>query len=283
MMSRPAVVLPLLLVLAGCAALMRPASNRFAENLTSSILDQNDVETVRDGAPAYLLAVDGLIEGDPGNAALLLTGARLYGAYASAFVEDEARARRMWDRALGYARRALCSESSKQCDALERPFDDFVLSLEVVDRSDVPALYGFGAAWAGWVQAHSEDWGAVAEVPKIEALMRRVVDLDESYDHGGAHLYLGVLLTQRPASLGGQPEQGREHFERAIALSQGRNLMAKVLYARYYARLVFDRPLHDRLLREVLAADPQAPGLTLSNTLARGEARGLLDEADEYF
>jgi hypothetical protein len=283
MMSRPAVVLPFLLVLAGCAALMRPASNRFAENLTSSILDQNDVETVRDGAPAYLLAVDGLIEGDPGNAALLLTGARLYGAYASAFVEDEARAQRLWDRALGYARRALCSENSKQCGALERPFDDFVLSLEAVDRSDVPALYGFGAAWAGWVQAHSEEWGAVAEVPKIEALMRRVVDLDESYDHGGAHLYLGVLLTQRPASLGGQPEQGREHFERAIALSQGRNLMAKVFYARSYARLVFDRPLHDRLLREVLAADPQAPGLTLSNTLARGEARGLLDEADEYF
>ena len=283
MMSRSAVVLLLLLMLAGCAALMRPASTRFAENLTSSILDQNDVETVRDGAPAYLLAVDGLIEGDPGNAALLLTGARLYGAYASAFVEDEARAQRLWDRALGYARRALCSDNSKQCDALERPFDDFVLSLEAVDRSDVPALYGFGAAWAGWVQAHSEDWGAVAEVPKIEALMRRVVDLDESYDHGGAHLYLGVLLTQRPASLGGQPEQAREHFEHAIALSQGRNLMAKVLYARHYARLVFDRPLHDRLLREVLAADPQAPGLTLSNTLARGEARGLLDEADEYF
>jgi hypothetical protein len=163
------------------------------------------------------------------------------------------------------------------------PFDEFVSSLTAVDRSDVPALYGFGVAWAGWVQVHSEDWGAVAEIPKIEALMGRIVDLDESYDHGGAHLYLGVLLTQRPASLGGRPEQGREHFERAIALSDGRNLMAKVLYARYYARLVFDRPLHDRLLREVLEADPQAPGLTLSNTLARQEAQGLLDDADEYF
>jgi len=283
MMLRFAVVLPLVLALAGCAALMRPASSRFAENLTSSILDQNDVETVRDGAPAYLLAVDGLIEGDPGNAALLLTGARLYGAYASAFVEDEARARRLWDRALGYARRALCSQSSGPCDALERPFDEFVSSLEALDRSDVPVLYGFGVAWAGWVQAHSEDWGAVAEIPKIEALMQRVVDLDEPYDHGGAHLYLGVLLTQRPASLGGRPEQGREHFELAVALSEGRNLMAKVLYARHYARLVFDRPLHDRLLREVLAADAQAPGLTLSNTLARQEAQDLLDDADEYF
>ena len=59
--------------------------------------------------------------------------------------------------------------------------------------------------------------------------------------------------------------------------------MAKVLYARQYARLVFDRELHDRLLDEVVEADPEAPGLTLGNTLAQDEARGLLTDADEYF
>ena len=282
-MSRPAVVLPFLLLLAGCAALMRPASNRFAENLTSSILDQNDVETVRDGAPAYLLAVDGLIEGDPESSALLLTGARLYGAYASAFVEDETRQRRLWDRALGYGWRALCGERASVCEAAERPYDEFLASLGETQARDVPSLYGFGAAWAGWVQAHADDWGAVAEIPKIEALMQRVVELAEPYQDGGAHLYLGVLLTQRPASLGGKPGQAREHFERAVELSQGQNLMAKVLYARHYARLVFDRPLHDRLLREVGKASPEAPGLTLSNTLAQEQARLLLADADEYF
>jgi hypothetical protein len=273
----------LLPALAGCAALARPAASRFTENLSAAILDQNDLATVRDGAPAYLLAVDGLIEGDAGNTELLLTGARLYGAYASAFVADEARRQRLWDRALGYGRRALCNECYSACKGADRPFDDFVASLSSVDAGDVPSLYGFGAAWAGWVQARPEDWTAIAEIPKIEALMERVVELDESHERGGAHLYLGVLLTQRPASLGGQPERAREHFERAVALSQGRNLMAKVLYARQYARLVFDRPLHDRLLQEVVEADPEAPGLTLSNTLAQEQAHRLLGEADGYF
>jgi hypothetical protein len=83
--------------------------------------------------------------------------------------------------------------------------------------------------------------------------------------------------------LGGQPERGRQHFERAVALSEGRNLMIKVLYARSYARLVFDRPLHDRLLGEVLAADPEMAGLVLTNTLARQEASELLAGADDYF
>ena len=74
-----------------------------------------------------------------------------------------------------------------------------------------------------------------------------------------------------------------EHFERAIALSEGRDASAKVLFARQYARLVFDRPLHDRLLNEVLAQDPHAPGLTLSNVLAREQAEALLAAADDYF
>lgn len=280
---RHAVALPFLLVLSGCAALARPATRGFADDLSASILNQTDAETVRDGAPAYLLAIDALIEGDPNDPGLLLTGARLYGAYASAFVEDEARARMQWDRTLGYARRALCIELPQTCDAVDGPFEEFTASLAAVGRSDVPTLYGFGTAWVGWVQMHSDDWRAVAQVPKIEALMRRVLQLDEPVDRGGAHLVLGVLLSQRPARLGGRPELGRKHFERAVELSEDENLMAKVLFARHYARLVFDRELHDRLLLEVSAADPEAPGLTLSNTLAREQARRLLEEADDYF
>ena len=59
--------------------------------------------------------------------------------------------------------------------------------------------------------------------------------------------------------------------------------MAKVEFARRYARLVFDRPLHDRLLNEVLQAPANVPGLTLSNTLAQRSARELLKSADSYF
>jgi hypothetical protein len=120
-------------------------------------------------------------------------------------------------------------------------------------------------------------------LPKVEAVMRRVVALDEGYERGSAHVFLGVLVTLRPPALGGRHEGGRRHFERAIELSGGTDLMGRVRYARHYARLVFDRPLHDRLLNEVLAAETMQPGLTLSNTLAKEEARRLLADADKYF
>ena len=75
----------------------------------------------------------------------------------------------------------------------------------------------------------------------------------------------------------------REHFERAIDLSGGRDLSIKVEYARRYARLVFDQELHDRLLTEVLDAPANAPLFTLFNVLAKQEAEALLASSKEYF
>ena len=46
---------------------------------------------------------------------------------------------------------------------------------------------------------------------------------------------------------------------------------------------MFDRELHDRLLKEVLAADPHVPGMTLSNVLAQREAAELLASSHDYF
>jgi hypothetical protein len=66
-------------------------------------------------------------------------------------------------------------------------------------------------------------------------------------------------------------------------LSDGKDLSINVEYARGYARLLYERELHDRLLTEVLEADPVRPRLTLTNTLAQRDARVLLDSADDYF
>ena len=267
----------------GCSSLLSSATTGVARNLTSAVLNQDDVLLVKEGAPAYLIAIDGLIEGDPKNATLLLAGAQLYSAYASSFVTDPVRASRLSTKAKNYGWDALCLRSKSLCEASRGRFDAFEAALAETDRGDVPTLYGYGAAWAGWVQVNAADWNAVADLPKVQALMERVIALEPGYENGRVDLYLGVLYTLRPASLGGRPDLGRKYFERAIELSKGKDLLAKVMMANQYARLVFDQPLHDRLLEEVIAADPVAPGYTLSNTIAQEQARELLAESNEYF
>jgi hypothetical protein len=278
----PAVLL-LLLALGGCASLATSAADRLAGNISTAIENQDDPDTVAAGMPSYLLMVDGMIEGDPKNEHLLLTGSRLYGAYAGAFVKDPVRARRLSRTARDYGDRALCAHDGGLCGMWARPFDQFTQAVSGVGKQDVPVLYAAAAAWAGWIQANAGDWNALASLPKVKAAMARVVAVDEDYRHGEAHLYLGVLDTLLPPALGGKPEEGRVHFERALALSGGRDLMVKVEYARHYARITYNRELHDRLLKEVLAADAEVPGMTLRNVLAQREARELLASADAYF
>ena len=82
--------------------------------------------------------------------------------------------------------------------------------------------------------------------------------------------------------MGGRPEKGKKHFERAIEIEE-RFLLSKVIFAEQYARLVFDQQLHDRLLEEVIAADPIAGEFTLTNQIAKKRAITLLEGSKYYF
>ena len=283
MRFRPMLVAAAAFALAGCASLVSNATTGFGRNLSAGILEQDDPVLVADALPAYLLLVDGLIAGDPGRGELLLTGAKLYGAYASGFVEEEDRRRSLAAKSFDYARRGTCALDAELCAALDAPFEDYTRAVASLERDDLHHAYPLASAWAGLVQADSASLDRVAELPRVEALFERIVALDRTHDHGTALVYLGVMASLRPESLGGRPAAARAAFEDAIAASDGRNLIARVYCAEYYARLVFDQPLHDRLLAEVLAAPAKAPGLTLSNVLAQRRARALVESGKDYF
>ena len=204
-------------------------------------------------------------------------------AYATAFVTDEVRRRNFTSKAFQLALRAACADIAWTCQARTLAFDAFEQHAAAMTARDVPAAYALATAWAGWIQAHSDDWNAVADLGRVKPLVARVLELDETYDNAGPRLYMGVFETLLPPAVGGRPEQGRAHFERAIELSRGRFLMARVLFAERYGRLVFDRALHDRELEAVLDADPRGEGTTLVNLVAQQRARELLESGDEYF
>ena len=285
-MKKAALILSLMLLVSGCASIVGKATDTFAQNLGNAVLNSEDPATVRDGLPAYLLLLDGLIAGqksdDKSNAGVLLAAAQLNGAYAGNFTQgDTIRAQRLSKKSLDYARAAVCLSDAELCLALDTDIDTFIA---VVNRDNSTALlYALASSWAGFLQSNSEDWGAIADLPKVEALLMRVVALDANHERGLPYVYLGVINSLRPEALGGKPELGRGYFEKAIAISEGKNLYAKTALAQYYARLVFNQELHDQLLNEVLSANPKARGYTLINTLAQDQAKQLLASSKDYF
>jgi tetratricopeptide (TPR) repeat protein len=278
--SRRRLIVPVLaLAVAGCGGVI----TRTSEGLTRGILSHDDPQTVKAGMPAFLLVMDGLIEADPEDADRLAGGATLYTAYAATFVDDAARRKRLAARALGYAERSACAEAEALCGLRTASFEQATATVAAFgeEPADAKPLFTLAQSWLGWIKANSDDLAAIAELPRAQAALERVLALDP--DNADAHLYMGILFTALPEALGGKPEEGRRRFERAIELGQGADLAAKVQFAESYARLVFDRELHDRLLNEVVAAPAEAPGRTLQNVLAKERAQALLASATEYF
>lgn len=276
-------VLLLVLGLSACASIVSSAGSGLASSVSTAMFNQNDPEIVRDGAPAFIMMLDGFVESSPEDVAALSAAAELYAAYGVVFVEDPARARILTTRGQSYGQRALCASEGEMCGAWALPFEEYAVVLGMLDAKDLQALYAFSISWLAQIQAHSDDWAALANLPQIKSSFQQIQAIDPAYRAGNVEHYLGVLNTIRPPALGGDFEAGRAHFERAIKLTGGVDLSIKVNFARYYARTLYDRELHDQLLNEVLDADPEQRDYVLTNTLAQAEARELLETAEEYF
>lgn len=271
------------LVLSSCSSMISSATNKMATNLASAITNNDDLATVKAGAPAYLLMLDSFIEGDPEDSNMLLSAAKLYSAYAGVFVKDKERAKRLTQKSLDFSFRANCLVAETRCDLKNIEFKKFEEIINQYDKQHINYLYTLGSSWAGWIQSHSDDWNAAADLARITKIMDKALILDEEYEAGQIHLYLAVLNTLLPPALGGKPEVGKHHFEKAIHISNNKNLMAKVIYAEKYARLMFNQELHDQLLNDVLKTEPRIKGFTLTNMLAHERAKELLASGKDYF
>ena len=271
------------LLLSGCAYLMSRATSGLADNLSAAFLNQNDPETVRDGAPAYLLLLDSFLEGSPDDPTLLAAAANMYASYGAVFADDAERASRLTKRALDYGAKAICLSFKPACSWRGMSYDGYKATLADLSKKHADVVYAYGLSSLAYIRAHSNDYKALARLPHAEALLTRYLDISDGESEASVYVYLGILATIRPSALGGEPEKGRAAFERAIELTDGKDLNAKFEYARGYARLLYKRELHDKLLIEVMAANPNVPGYTLTNVLAQQDAAELLASADDYF
>lgn len=276
-------VLSLFTIQSGCQIVISSATNRLFKDLETSILNSDDPELIAAGIPSFLIMLDGMLQQNPRDVSLLLVAAQLKSSFATAFIEDGDRQSRYATKAREHALTAACLDNSKLCDLDTKPFSVVESVIDSLPQSDLPLLYVLTGAWSSWILVHSHDLRALAQLSKVQLLVERMLELDERYEYGTPHMYMGVFKSLVPPALGGDSEKARYHFERAISLSDGKNLYAKVLFAEFFARSTLDRELHDQLLDEAINADPSVEGLTLQNKLAQQRAQELIDSADDFF
>lgn len=279
-----------LILLTGCAnwraRKMVDGMRPIMDGMKVAVNQNADYELVRDAMPASLVQLDGFIEVSPDNDDLLLRASEANSGYAFLFVmdTDKPRAAKLFKKGKDYALRVLKKNDAFN-DAFDKPIEEFTKSLDTFEKEDVRALFFAANNWLSWIGlTHSKDATVLADLPKVEALMDKVVELDDTFNYGGIHLMLGAYNASKPVMFGGKPEEAKYHFEQAMEINDSKYLPCQYLYAKYYAVQVQDKELFIKLLEEVInAPEDLLPEKNFANEASRMKAKVLLEQADDLF
>lgn len=259
------------------------ATTDLVEYGIEAIYAEPDMKTAEHAVASNLKLLEGFHLADKKNKKLLLMLTQGFASYSLGFLEDEEpeRASLFYLRAKGYGLQLL-SHTKAFKDSIPTKEANFRSALKYLKPKDVPALFWCAFAWAGWVNLNRDNPQAVFELNIVKAMMQRVLELDETFFFGAAHLFFGAMNASMPKMLGGDPEKAKEHFNRSLEISEGKFLIAKVYLARYYAVSTLDDELFDRTLSEVLNA-PQdiLPGYELLTSVAKTKARQLMEKRED--
>lgn len=288
MLLKPSALISLAaLLLPACSTsqLVARGASPLIDNGVTAMNRETDLELAQASMPANLKMIETLLLADPGNAVYQVQAAMGFYGYTLAFVEpggDRDRAASLYQRARTHALIALEHAGMSQA-ALTGSDAEFADILAALDAEAVPALFWAASSWGKWIELQLDDPARLAELPRVEAMMQRVLELDETYYYGGAHLFFGAYYGGRAPMFGGDFVRSAKHFDRAAAINRNQLLLVDVYRARYLLRQMGEREAFHSTLTHVLETSVADPDLNLANALAKQEAAALLAQEKDLF
>ena len=286
-------------LLAGCS-IKKIAVNKLGDALAAggtTFASDDDPELVKAAVPFSLKLMESLLAESPRHKGLLFASASGFTQYAYAFVQQDAdetedkdlaaatamraRAKRLYLRARNYGLRGL--------EAAHPNFDKELrqnprAAVRSATRADVPLLYWTAASWGAAISLSKDDPALIADVPQLEALIDRALELDERWDDGAIHGFLISYEMARQGAKGDDAERSRQHFQRALELAGGKQAGPLVSFAEAVCVQKQDLKQFESLLNQALAINPDAaPEHRLVNTIMQRRARWLLSKKEDLF
>lgn len=243
--------------------------------LSDSLYRQQDPQLVEEGAPAFLLLIEGLVN-SKSSKDMLKTAIQMFSAYSSAFVKDEDRKQIFLTKAKIWGIQLLNKYPNfKKTQNLS--LDEFKNSVKKFKKKDVPYIFWATNAWIMWILANIDDVSALMSLQKAKAIMDRIYEIDDTFYNGAPHLFYGIFYATLPKDSGGDLSKSKEEFDKALKISGDKFLTTKVSCAIFYYKKIGDMESYENLLNEVLDMDVnEYPDVRLLNILAQKSAENLL-------
>ena len=249
------------------------------------INEEQDLDIADKSIASNLKLLETILRKDPDNSHYSFLASQGYASYALGFVEDASpeRAKVFYLRGKGYGMKIL-EKNEKFREAEQHDFERFRAALETFGKDDAPVIFWTAIGWGSYIQWSLTDPAAIADLPRVEAMMEFVLEHDSAYFYGGAQFFLGTIAGSRSKVLGGDPDRSRALFQRCFAINKNKYLMAQVYYARSYAVQTQNRELFEECLTRVDTTSIDVlPEARLSNAIAKKKAALLRAKIEQLF
>jgi len=281
----------------GC--IKKIALNSMADALSGStggsFTQDDDLEFVGDALPFALKTMEAISEQTPKHVGLketLCSGTTQYAMVYVKWPADQlryddysgyetgiARTKKFLDRSERFCMAAL---ELKHEGFAERIYSDTDALMAEMDEDDVLLLYWTGATWLARISISKDDMEAIGQLPFAATLMERALVLDEDWGKGALHDMMVLLEPNSP--MPGGLDRAREHFERAVELSNGTLASPYVSLGTSVSYSEQKKDEFVELMEKALEVDPLAsPEDQLANLYAQAQARFYLDHLDDLF
>jgi hypothetical protein len=280
----------------GCSLVINKVGNSLAGGSNSVFASDDDPELVWEAVPFGLKTMESLLQQVPKNKNLLLGACSGFTQYGYGKLQADAdiiestdlaratelrdRARKMYLRGLEYGLRGFEVDFPGFRDKLRKDPQGTVARLK---KEHIPLAYWTANAWGAAISISKDNAELTADQNLAEALMRRALALDETYENGSIHDFF-ISYEGGRAGVGGSYETATKHFQRARELAKGRRVAPLVSYAESVLLPQQKKQEFQAMLEEALAFDVnKAPDQRVANLVSQRRAKWLLGRMSELF
>jgi len=273
------------LLLSGCMSLALKLSPSLFPNFVASVFEECDPELAKGSIPPNLKLMEGLLRNAPKNRDVLITLSMGFSGYSLLFVErdDPARASALYLRARDYGIRALGDKGAflKNPRLRGKMLQTALLNMS---KKDLKPLFWTAMSWNAWILLNLDKPAALAQLTRSQACLERVMEIDANYMYGLPYILMGASLAAMPPMLGGNIQEAKDYFEKALRLSNRKFFLTQYYFAKFYTVRVQDKELFLKLIQEIIDGDPhELKDVCLINGVVQNQAGQLRETVEDLF
>jgi len=272
-------------LLTGCFGLITTLSPSLIPGFTETFFEECDPELARIALPADLKLMEGLLKNDPTNRQLLTALCMGFTGYVMLFIEDEnpERASQLYLRARDYGLEAL-GRKGNFLRTSSPSMEKVRTSLKRFGEKEIEALFCTTLSWLAWLNLNIDKPAALAQMGAAQSCLERVLEIKPTHFYAAPYVLMGTILGAKPGAAGGDADQARLYFEKAMEISQGQFYFVQYHYAKYYAVRVQNKELFVKLIQEIIDGQPdRLSTVCLINSVMKQKAKKLLAMSEDLF